>query len=479
MDKQTLRAFALCTMAGAFSGAGTRLLNTDFIAPLTMLAPFCRDAVFIVVSAAAWIAFATIFSRIVITKYTRILFAISVIATAFASVVALASNSAFVEGHAIALAFAILGSVWIDAALVLALCRLGEPRIIALSVCLSMGLSALFQTAVDVLPPLLRLVLFCLLEIACLIATQRLACQFLENVEPAPVRDLVLQQPGSFLKLTNPVFACFFTFSFLSGFALALNVIAGVPISLPLASICSFIASAALLLAAHKQTFIDLAAKVAALVSIAGILLAISIGSTPLAPWANIALGAANACFSMLLTLCMTSLCKRNPSGAPLVIAFSNLLTSMGVDLGALTGHSANAFLANYPNLASLFLSGMLITFIALCFAWISRYKFADIIFDVKPLKAIVAQDATEQEGDFFTHACNEIAAAAGLTKRESEIFIMLAKGRNGKFIEDFYTVSYNTVKTHVKHIYTKIDVHSQQELIDLVERKTSEKRSK
>ena len=47
----------------------------------------------------------------------------------------------------------------------------------------------------------------------------------------------------------------------------------------------------------------------------------------------------------------------------------------------------------------------------------------------------------------------------------------MLAKGRNGKFIEDFYTVSYNTVKTHVKHIYTKLDVHSQQELIDLVER--------
>ena len=29
--------------------------------------------------------------------------------------------------------------------------------------------------------------------------------------------------------------------------------------------------------------------------------------------------------------------------------------------------------------------------------------------------------------------------------------------------------VSYNTVKTHVAHIYTKLGVHSHQELIDLV----------
>jgi DNA-binding CsgD family transcriptional regulator len=30
--------------------------------------------------------------------------------------------------------------------------------------------------------------------------------------------------------------------------------------------------------------------------------------------------------------------------------------------------------------------------------------------------------------------------------------------------------VSRNTVKTHVRNVYSKLDVHSQQELIDLVE---------
>ena len=65
---------------------------------------------------------------------------------------------------------------------------------------------------------------------------------------------------------------------------------------------------------------------------------------------------------------------------------------------------------------------------------------------------------------------CAQLALQKGLTKRETEILTMLARGRNGKFIEEHYVVSYNTVKTHVKHIYLKLDVHSQQELIDLVE---------
>ncbi len=32
--------------------------------------------------------------------------------------------------------------------------------------------------------------------------------------------------------------------------------------------------------------------------------------------------------------------------------------------------------------------------------------------------------------------------------------------------------VSRNTVKAHVKHIYAKLDIHSHQDLIDLVEKR-------
>ena len=57
-----------------------------------------------------------------------------------------------------------------------------------------------------------------------------------------------------------------------------------------------------------------------------------------------------------------------------------------------------------------------------------------------------------------------------GLTARETEIFALLARGRNAQFIMNHFVISRNTVKSHVRHIYTKLDVHSQQELINLVE---------
>ena len=55
------------------------------------------------------------------------------------------------------------------------------------------------------------------------------------------------------------------------------------------------------------------------------------------------------------------------------------------------------------------------------------------------------------------------------LTPRESEILALLAQGRSIAVIQEKLVVSKNTVKTHVKNIYLKLDVHSQQELIDAV----------
>ena len=47
----------------------------------------------------------------------------------------------------------------------------------------------------------------------------------------------------------------------------------------------------------------------------------------------------------------------------------------------------------------------------------------------------------------------------------------LLARGRNNAFVQEELTLTRNTVKTYIKRIYAKLNVHSQQELIDLVER--------
>ncbi len=64
---------------------------------------------------------------------------------------------------------------------------------------------------------------------------------------------------------------------------------------------------------------------------------------------------------------------------------------------------------------------------------------------------------------------CREVAAAGGLTKREEETLLLLLRGKKPDHIAKEFCVETSTVRTHVKHIYTKLDVHSKKELKELV----------
>ncbi len=63
-----------------------------------------------------------------------------------------------------------------------------------------------------------------------------------------------------------------------------------------------------------------------------------------------------------------------------------------------------------------------------------------------------------------------QTAQKYGLSKRETEVFALLARGRSFPFIRDELFLSKSTVETHAKNLYKKLSVHSKQELIDLVD---------
>lgn len=69
---------------------------------------------------------------------------------------------------------------------------------------------------------------------------------------------------------------------------------------------------------------------------------------------------------------------------------------------------------------------------------------------------------------DQLDENCAHLSDEFGLTAREREVFVLLAHGRNGRYIMDHLIISRNTAKSHIKHIYSKLGVHSHQELIDL-----------
>lgn len=69
-----------------------------------------------------------------------------------------------------------------------------------------------------------------------------------------------------------------------------------------------------------------------------------------------------------------------------------------------------------------------------------------------------------------FRERCQNVSERYGLSPREKEVFYLLAKGRNAKFIQEDLCVSASTVKTHIYRIYRKMGINSQQLLIDSVD---------
>lgn len=66
--------------------------------------------------------------------------------------------------------------------------------------------------------------------------------------------------------------------------------------------------------------------------------------------------------------------------------------------------------------------------------------------------------------------AVAKAASRFSLSPRETDVFLLLAKGRNRAYIANELSIGDETVKSHVKSLYRKLGVHSQQELIDMVD---------
>jgi DNA-binding CsgD family transcriptional regulator/MFS family permease len=72
-------------------------------------------------------------------------------------------------------------------------------------------------------------------------------------------------------------------------------------------------------------------------------------------------------------------------------------------------------------------------------------------------------------KGRFITR-CEYVANVYLLSSRETDVLYLLAKGRNAASIAKNLFISEGTVHTHTWRIYRKMDVHAQQELMDLVD---------
>lgn len=93
-----------------------------------------------------------------------------------------------------------------------------------------------------------------------------------------------------------------------------------------------------------------------------------------------------------------------------------------------------------------------------------SRSIFAEEAVSVPP-----AEDTPAARGR-FRQRCEIVANTYLLSRRESEVMYYLARGYKSSHIQQQLYISEGTAKTHIRHIYRKLNIHSQQDLIHLID---------
>lgn len=200
--------------------------------------------------------------------------------------------------------------------------------------------------------------------------------------------------------------------------------------------------------------------------------------------------------FMLSVLACMGA---RNPSGAIIFAATGSALSSCGSAIGA----SVHGFVVPLERVApgeamELVTATIALIIIAYVFVGLRNFSFTHFFQEIAPARKPRVAEHPVPAGDAGGGAtgADDTGADAGgesgvsdgasaadatsllamlardydLTAREQEIATMLARGRNGTYIQEQLVISRNTVKTHTRHIYAKLGIHSQQELIDLFE---------
>ena len=287
----------------------------------------------------------------------------------------------------------------------------------------------------------------------------------------APPTSLEITNPRSFVPFTSRVFVAILLFSAAFGFALTYGSVNSVPQPTIMAFVAFVLATGFVLV--RGSVSLDGLFSLAFAFALLGMLI---VPATPaggaFAPLANAFLQAGSEVTTIVTDLLVVMIAVRNPTNLLPVWFTARCAMSFGTELGAASGH-----LENYLEVANPELAGLFVAFIAFCFVMFNfmlmrRFSFDATVAQLQPVGPVEEVGEQDERLPHIDRRCAELAEAHSLTPRESEVLALLARGRNAAYIQENLTLSRNTVKSYVARVYSKLDVHSHQELIDLVEEK-------
>ena len=164
--------------------------------------------------------------------------------------------------------------------------------------------------------------------------------------------------------------------------------------------------------------------------------------------------------FSMIFSVGLSAICEHCricKLNAISVIAKASVTDFASLGLGLVIGF----FIVDLPPTHLVSLAFGCIYCILASFVGKDRYPDETIL--------LMGVDPRKLEKSSIQQKCSVLAERYELSPRQVEVLEMLAVGRNARFIAERLTISQSTAQTHIRAIYTKLNVHSHQEVVDKV----------
>ena len=155
-----------------------------------------------------------------------------------------------------------------------------------------------------------------------------------------------------------------------------------------------------------------------------------------------------------------------NANAAPFVIVAGwglfTVANTLSTKFGLLLVAGSTAFLIyNVAIMASL--AALIVV------EFLPRRAMQDELAPQETPQAALSEQGSNTE-EIIAQRCAQLAERYGLTDREREVLVPLVRGRSAASIAAQLSMSTETARTHIRHIYQKTDIHSREELMDIVD---------
>ena len=281
--------------------------------------------------------------------------------------------------------------------------------------------------------------------------------------QEAPAHSAI-SNPSTFLPFGSQVFICLVLFRFVYGFSLTFGESGRIPqlSALALLPLALFVL---VLWMRGGSLNLDRVFPIAVLLIIAGFLmLPLALEGSDLVVGSLLSSGV--GLFEILILAIIVALGVGNRAVAVVIFAWTYSLNSLSTLVGANIGRLANQYHGSGHELLTIVSGCIVLVFVAYLLLALRDFSFRKTVEGISEATHVVTSGDISQLGERSEQLCRQYE----LTAREHQVLVLLARGRNSRVIQTELHISYNTAKAHVRHIYTKLGIHSQQELIDMVE---------